>query len=160
MEKLRPSRGMRHLDVAGGTGDVAFRVLDAMRGARPAPRPSSAAAIAAAAMAGPGSSSSSSSGDFGHVTVCDINAAMLAEGQKKAAARGVSPGAMDWVEGNAEELPFPGATSPRCCLHWHCLGLTAEASGPGMLAPTVLPAATPVQTTPSTPTPSPLASAM
>ncbi len=31
VEKLRPFPGMRHLDVAGGTGDVAFRVLEAMR---------------------------------------------------------------------------------------------------------------------------------
>lgn len=31
VEKLRPFPGMQHLDVAGGTGDVAFRVLEAMR---------------------------------------------------------------------------------------------------------------------------------
>ena len=29
--KLQPFAGMRHLDVAGGTGDVAFRVLKAIR---------------------------------------------------------------------------------------------------------------------------------
>ena len=31
--KLQPFAGMRHLDVAGGTGDVAFRVLRAIRAA-------------------------------------------------------------------------------------------------------------------------------
>jgi hypothetical protein len=31
VEKLRPFAGMQHLDVAGGTGDVAFRVLDAIQ---------------------------------------------------------------------------------------------------------------------------------
>ena len=34
VEKLRPRPGQRHLDVAGGTGDVAFRVLEAMRQAQ------------------------------------------------------------------------------------------------------------------------------
>lgn len=101
VEKLRPAPSQRHLDVAGGTGDVAFRVLDAIRDAArsSAGRPLSAAAAAAdggaAVAAGPG-----------HVTVCDINAAMLAEGQKKAAARGIGAAEMDWVEGNAERLPF------------------------------------------------------
>ena len=33
MSKLQPFAGMRHLDVAGGTGDVAFRVLKAIRAA-------------------------------------------------------------------------------------------------------------------------------
>ena len=31
VESLRPFPGMQHLDVAGGTGDVAFRVLRAIR---------------------------------------------------------------------------------------------------------------------------------
>ena len=33
MAQLQPFPGMRHLDVAGGTGDVAFRVLNAIRAA-------------------------------------------------------------------------------------------------------------------------------
>ena len=123
VEKLRPWAGMRHLDVAGGTGDVAFRVLDAMRreaaAVRGVPR-------AAATPSPPGSeqqqqekqqqelggvnSSSSSSEGEGVVTVFDINAEMLAEGQRKAAARGVPPHAVAWVEGNAEALPFPDAS--------------------------------------------------
>jgi len=41
-----------------------------------------------------------------HATVCDINGDMLAVGRERAAARGLD-GAIDFIEGNAEELPFP-----------------------------------------------------
>ena len=40
------------------------------------------------------------------VTVCDINASMLTEGRRKAEGRGIGPESMQWVEGNAEALPF------------------------------------------------------
>ena len=33
VSQLAPFAGMQHLDVAGGTGDVAFRVLERIRGA-------------------------------------------------------------------------------------------------------------------------------
>lgn len=56
--------GFDHLDVAGGTGDVAFRVLQRMREL--------------------GVSSHNCS-----VTVCDINAEMLREGERKARAQGL-----------------------------------------------------------------------
>ena len=48
------------LDVAGGTGDIAFRIMDVMRASleRPAERP--------------------------HVIVCDINPAMLGVGRQRA----------------------------------------------------------------------------
>lgn len=119
VEKLRPRPGQRHLDVAGGTGDVAFRVLDAMRtGQYGAPAGGLGSAVgggsfASSASAGSSSAPAAAAGaapDAGAqlppVTVCDINAAMLAEGRKKAEARGVGPESMQWVEGNAEALPF------------------------------------------------------
>ncbi|HEX8665397.1 MAG TPA: bifunctional demethylmenaquinone methyltransferase/2-methoxy-6-polyprenyl-1,4-benzoquinol methylase UbiE [Beijerinckiaceae bacterium] len=71
--RLPKTRPFRHLDVAGGTGDVAFRILDAA----------------------PGSC----------VTVLDINGAMLAGGRERAGGR--HEGRIDFVEGNAEALPFP-----------------------------------------------------
>ncbi len=64
-----------HLDIAGGTGDVGFRVLRA-------------------------------GGDGTRVTVCDINADMLAVGRERAAAAGVGD-ALTFIEANAEALPFP-----------------------------------------------------
>jgi len=82
---LRPAPGCQHLDVAGGTGDVAFRVLEAIRRAeRAALTPSPPA----------------------HVTVCDINPNMLAVGRERAEKAGLTERQISWVEGNAEELPF------------------------------------------------------
>ncbi len=73
---LNPPRrkGWKVLDVAGGTGDVAFRIIDASAG-------------------------------HAHATVLDINASMLGVGRERAAARGYVKNA-DFVEANAEELPF------------------------------------------------------
>jgi demethylmenaquinone methyltransferase / 2-methoxy-6-polyprenyl-1,4-benzoquinol methylase len=73
---LRPPkrRAFRLLDVAGGTGDVAFRVLNA-------------------------------GGALTHVTVLDINGDMLCVGRERAGAR--YKGLIEFVEGNAEALPFP-----------------------------------------------------
>ncbi|MFU0504265.1 bifunctional demethylmenaquinone methyltransferase/2-methoxy-6-polyprenyl-1,4-benzoquinol methylase UbiE [Pseudaminobacter sp. NGMCC 1.201702] len=70
--------GWRSLDVAGGTGDIAFRIIDA-------------------------------SNRQAHVTVLDINGSMLAVGRERAEKRGVAANA-DFVEANAEELPFADAS--------------------------------------------------
>lgn len=78
------------LDVAGGTGDVAFRFVDA---------------------AGCQERAKSSRRDEVSVTVCDINPEMLRVGESRARAR-YGPGVMDdsralnFVEGNAQSLPF------------------------------------------------------
>jgi demethylmenaquinone methyltransferase / 2-methoxy-6-polyprenyl-1,4-benzoquinol methylase len=77
---VRPSRTapFRHLDVAGGTGDVAFRVLDA-------------------------------GGPRTQVTVLDINGGMLGVGRERADKRYGGDPRIDFVEANAEELPFEDA---------------------------------------------------
>ena len=62
------------LDLAGGTGDVAFRVVEA-------------------------------GGAGTRVTVCDINADMLAVGRERAIQRGHDH-AVTFEQGNAEELPY------------------------------------------------------
>ena len=74
--RVRPSKTarFRHLDVAGGTGDIAFRVAEA------------------------GSAST-------EVVVLDINAGMLEEGRRRAAKRRFDA-TLDFVEANAEDLPF------------------------------------------------------
>jgi demethylmenaquinone methyltransferase/2-methoxy-6-polyprenyl-1,4-benzoquinol methylase len=76
---LRPPQGraFRHLDVAGGTGDIAFRSLAA-------------------------------GGSGTHVTVLDINEAMLRVGAERAGHR--FDGRIDFVTGNAETLPLPAET--------------------------------------------------
>jgi len=68
-------RAFALLDLAGGTGDVAFRVAQA-------------------------------GGAGTRVTVCDINAEMLAVGAERAAQRGLDH-AVTFEQGNAEELPYP-----------------------------------------------------
>ncbi|AWC20687.1 bifunctional demethylmenaquinone methyltransferase/2-methoxy-6-polyprenyl-1,4-benzoquinol methylase UbiE [Aminobacter sp. P9b] len=70
--------GWKVLDVAGGTGDVAFRIIDASHG-------------------------------NAHATVLDINGSMLGVGRERAEKRGLA-GKTDFVEANAEELPFADET--------------------------------------------------
>ena len=67
--------GWRVLDVAGGTGDIAFRIVEA-------------------------------SGRNAHATVLDINGSMLSVGRDRAGKNGLAAH-VDFVEANAEELPFP-----------------------------------------------------
>lgn len=80
VEWLNPQPGWHVLDVAGGTGDIAFRIADTAR---------------------------ARGGEAG-IVVCDINADMLAEGVRRAEAKGER--AVQWVNGNAEALPFPNAS--------------------------------------------------
>ena len=75
---VHPPKGDRDfslLDLAGGTGDVAFRVVQA-------------------------------GGPNLRVTVCDINADMLAVGRERARELG-HDFAVTFEQGNAEELPYP-----------------------------------------------------
>jgi len=73
---LNPPRraGWTALDVAGGTGDIAMRIVEA-------------------------------SARNAHVTVLDINGSMLQVGRERAAKRHLDD-CLDFVEANAEELPF------------------------------------------------------
>jgi demethylmenaquinone methyltransferase/2-methoxy-6-polyprenyl-1,4-benzoquinol methylase len=74
----KSDRDFALLDLAGGTGDIAFRVAEA--------------------------------GGMGtRVTVCDINAEMLAVGRERAETRGLD-GLVTFEQGNAEELPYPDRT--------------------------------------------------
>lgn len=77
---LNPPRreGYRTLDVAGGTGDIAFRIIEA-------------------------------SDRKAHSTVLDINGSMLAVGAERAEKKKLSAN-LDFVEANAEDLPFEANT--------------------------------------------------
>ena len=101
---LGPQRGMTFVDLAGGTGDVTFRIVDALRaqGGRP------------------------QNGSPTKIFVCDINAEMLQEGRRRAKERGFSQGDtwisdsepasdsgaihVEFVQGDAEKLPFDNAS--------------------------------------------------
>ena len=119
VESLAPFPGMRHLDVAGGTGDVAFRVFRAIRDAErlrnaaerlSSPSQTSSQSSQSSSSSSFPSSSFPSVGSVGSVVVCDINAEMLKEGERKAAAQGINAASMSFIEGNAEQLPFPDAS--------------------------------------------------
>ena len=77
---LSPSRtaNWKTLDVAGGTGDIAFRIVEA-------------------------------SARNAHATVLDINGSMLAVGRDRAETKGLADN-LEFVEANAEVLPFADAT--------------------------------------------------
>ncbi len=75
VRKIRPRAGMRFLDVAGGTGDIAFRIHKKV-------------------------------GKGSQITLCDINAEMLAVGRDRAIDKGMGDD-FEWITGNAESLPIP-----------------------------------------------------
>lgn len=114
---LGPQAGMRVLDVAGGTGDIAFRCLEAAGAAAP-PR-------AASVLGVPGAEA-----EPFQVVVLDINADMVEVGRRRAVERGLpynpapvpedgsvpappeggGPASVSFAVGNAERLPFADAT--------------------------------------------------
>lgn len=82
VEWLAPTPDMEMLDVAGGTGDIAFRIREHCQrrhGAMP------------------------------HITLCDINDHMLGEGRKRAVDKGVLSG-IEWICGDAMHLPMESAS--------------------------------------------------
>jgi demethylmenaquinone methyltransferase/2-methoxy-6-polyprenyl-1,4-benzoquinol methylase len=87
LDRLRPSPGTRLIDIAGGTGDVAFGFLSRLGTAR-----SGAEAI-----------------------VCDRNPAMLEVCEAKAYDRGVLSG-LAFVVGDAAALPIAAASADACTI--------------------------------------------
>ena len=86
IRQLDPVPGCQYLDVAGGTGDIGFRILNYMNK----------------------QSVSGFKGTGTHVTICDINENMLTEGEKRFATQvhDPDPDAVKFVIGDAMKLPF------------------------------------------------------
>jgi len=82
VDVLSPRPGIRMVDVAGGTGDIAFRILDRLKGKE-----------------GPPSA----------ITVSDINPAMLGVGRDRAIDQNRLAG-IDWITADAECLPLKTAS--------------------------------------------------
>ncbi len=82
VEWLNPQPGWKSIDVAGGTGDIAFRIVELARnrGWR----------------------------SVRAVTDYDINEKMVGEGKRRADAKGEA--AITWTVGDAEALPVPDAS--------------------------------------------------
>ncbi|KAL7061588.1 hypothetical protein AAHC03_01665 [Spirometra sp. Aus1] len=83
VHSIMPTSNLNCLDVAGGTGDIAIRIArfskninEQHQGGKTLPK----------------------------ITVCDINDSMMEVGKAKANALGLTE--IEWVQGNAEHLPF------------------------------------------------------
>ncbi|TEA35910.1 hypothetical protein DBR06_SOUSAS810008 [Sousa chinensis] len=105
--KMRPFPGTQLLDVAGGTGDIAFRFLNYVQAQhqRKEKRQLRAQQNLSWEEIAKKYQNEEDSLDGSHVMVCDINKEMLKIGKQKARARGYKAG-LAWVVGDAEELPF------------------------------------------------------
>lgn len=90
---IRPKPGMRILDVAGGTGDIAFRLRQkTIRLSNDRTRPKSDYPIIRS--------------PDNPITICDLTPDMLRVGRDRAIDKGWIND-FKWVTGNAESLPFP-----------------------------------------------------
>jgi len=79
---LDPMQNTRLIDVAGGTGDIAFRFVDKIKSKYPLDSQS-------------------------NVVVCDINQDMLNVGKSRSSKLGYDKlKAIEWVQGDAQKLPF------------------------------------------------------
>lgn len=92
VSKLNPFLGIKHLDVAGGTGDVAFRILENIHRIK---------------VKGVGGVFEDTLEAETRIYVCDINPNMLNVGKQRASEKGFGEDdSLVWVEGNAESLSF------------------------------------------------------
>jgi demethylmenaquinone methyltransferase/2-methoxy-6-polyprenyl-1,4-benzoquinol methylase len=85
---LKPRPGQRLLDVAGGTGDIALRVLPHLTQAEAAE---------------------------GGAVICDVSEAMLAIGRDRALDRGILRG-IEWLCADAERLPVADRSVDLCTI--------------------------------------------
>jgi demethylmenaquinone methyltransferase / 2-methoxy-6-polyprenyl-1,4-benzoquinol methylase len=82
---LLPRQGQQFLDVAGGTGDIAFKIAERLSSQEPKEDQPSM------------------------IHVCDLTASMLEEGAKRAETNKFSAyrDQLNWICGNAQNLPLP-----------------------------------------------------
>ncbi|KAL0610560.1 2-methoxy-6-polyprenyl-1,4-benzoquinol methylase, mitochondrial [Plecturocebus cupreus] len=105
--KMRPLPGTQLLDVAGGTGDIAFRFLNYVQSQHQRKQKRQLRARQSLSWEEIAKEYQNEADSLGgsHVMVCDINKEMLKVGKQKALAQGYRAG-LAWVLGDAEELPF------------------------------------------------------
>ncbi|XVF47309.1 hypothetical protein PTKIN_Ptkin03bG0099400 [Pterospermum kingtungense] len=90
VSKLNVFPGMKHIDMAGGTGDVAFRVFDKIKRNKT-----------------PMHHHHDDLQEQTQIYICDINPNMLNVGKKRAMERGIGEDeSLSWLEEDAEALRF------------------------------------------------------
>ncbi|XP_037114082.1 2-methoxy-6-polyprenyl-1,4-benzoquinol methylase, mitochondrial [Syngnathus acus] len=106
LHAMHPQPGVHLLDVAGGTGDIAFRFLEytSSQKERQARRTASWQDMSHNYPGNRGEGEEGGARDS-RVVVCDINKEMLKVGKQKAHHEGLASDVL-WVVGDAEELPF------------------------------------------------------
>ncbi|XP_020492292.2 2-methoxy-6-polyprenyl-1,4-benzoquinol methylase, mitochondrial [Labrus bergylta] len=105
---MHPQPGVRLLDVAGGTGDIAFRFLEYVRSQQERQRRRATRSMQTPSWQDISDNYSTENGEESkesRAVVCDINKEMLKVGKQKADSMGMGTG-LSWVVGDAEELPF------------------------------------------------------
>ncbi|XP_036027563.1 2-methoxy-6-polyprenyl-1,4-benzoquinol methylase, mitochondrial [Onychomys torridus] len=107
IKKMHPLPGTQLLDVAGGTGDIAFRFLRYVQAQHQRKRKRQLRAQQNLSWEEIAKKYQNEEDPLGGslVIVCDINREMLKVGQQKALDQGHRAG-LEWVLGDAEELPF------------------------------------------------------
>lgn len=86
-----PKSAKKILDVAGGTGDIAFRIHEKLL-------------VARCSLLEKNTSNQQPATSNASITVCDRNPEMLKEGRARALNRGITD--IEWKEGDAQKLPF------------------------------------------------------
>jgi len=110
IRRIRPKAGLSYLDVAGGTGDIAFRIKDSIEAqARRRATPASGGIeqnsdIPSRPLACGHDGIKNAHGET-QITLCDLNWDMLRVGRDRAIDKGWLD-EFDWVTGNAECLPM------------------------------------------------------
>ncbi|XP_042297919.1 2-methoxy-6-polyprenyl-1,4-benzoquinol methylase, mitochondrial [Sceloporus undulatus] len=108
LRHMNPYPGTQLLDVAGGTGDIAFRFINSVRSQREhqvRQKLRSHQNLSWQEITNLYQEEEHQSLGGSQVVICDINAEMLKVGKQKSQHLGYSEG-LSWVVGNAEELPF------------------------------------------------------
>ncbi|XP_051887822.1 2-methoxy-6-polyprenyl-1,4-benzoquinol methylase, mitochondrial [Pristis pectinata] len=109
LHKMNPLPGTKLLDVAGGTGDIAFRFMDYVRSQQERQSRQAMKLYQSPSWQQINDAyqqqKESDSDLESKAVVCDINKEMLKVGKQKAERLNYTEG-LSWVVGNAEELPF------------------------------------------------------